>query len=202
MKKLFIIGGLTASFFLSAQCIKGEQTIFLGEEATFTIDKDLAQCPDCHHWLIKKEQFKVNGEQKKNTIKLIPQQLGDFELSSAVLTSSGLKNCTLKVTVKEKSNLQVQDNTTTDCKVNVTDFKEIRVDPTNVLLYPNNRTMTYNYTWDITYKNGKTAQLSDIVPTVNRSVNNEIKTIVLRVLTTSCVRTFTKDYDDTFWKYY
>lgn len=201
MKKLLILGGLTTSFFLSAQCIKGEQNLYIGEEYTFSIDKNLAQCPDCHHWLIKSDLFKINGEQKKNTIKIVPQKVGDYEISSAVLTPSGLKNCSLKVNVSERSTLKVE-NTTTDCSVNVSDFKEIKVDPTNVILYPNNRTMTYNYTWEITYKNGKTIQISDIVPTVSRSVNNEIKTIVMRVLTTHCVRTFTKNYDDTFWKYY
>lgn len=150
IKKLIMIGGCIASFNLSAQCqINGEQNLAVGKEYTFSVDKKLAQCEDCHHWLVKKEDFKIISETKKNEIKIIPTKTGTYEISAAVIASNGLQNCQTTVNVHEYTEEKVQTKEN-DCKLTVTDFKEIRVDPTTVLLYPNNRNLAYNYTWEIT----------------------------------------------------
>ena len=109
IKKLIMIGGCIASFNLSAQCqINGEQNLAVGKEYTFSVDKKLAQCEDCHHWLVKKEDFKIISETKKNEIKIIPTKTGTYEISAAVIASNGLQNCQTTVNVHEYTEEKVQ----------------------------------------------------------------------------------------------
>ena len=58
------------------------------------------------------------------------------------------------------------------------------------------------YEWTAVYDNGDEIKSAEHTPKFSYSKENGIKTLMLRVTSSKCMRTFTKTYDANYWRFY
>lgn len=204
MKKTITLITTILTIVVHAQCeIKGNTNLSIGETKTFQIDTEIAQCQDCHKWTIDKDIAEISGDLKRNKITLIPKKEGSVQLNVAVLTPIGLQNCNKTITIKEN---KAQDNSdlkpSSNCDINFTDFKEVKLDNQTAILYPNQRTNNYTYNWTIYNTTGDSYSINDIAPSINLENNKNISYIIVKITSPTCIRTFKKTYNPEYWNYF
>ncbi len=205
MKKTLFAVLIANATIMSAQCtINGPSTVKLGEEVAFSVDKELAQCVDCHQWRIPDGSFNIIGnDSKKNSIKINPKATGNSSIAVSVMTPKGMQDCSKSVEIVDKATSTQQTTSQSgNCTISVKEFQEIKLKDNTVVLYPNVRNQSYVYQWKVTYANGTSVESKDIVPSFQQTSDNNIVSAVLRIELPSCVRTYTKSYDIHFWKYF
>ena len=204
MKKTLTLFTIIFTIITHAQCdIKGNNQLLIGEPKTYQIDTEVAQCQDCHKWTIDKDIAEINGDQKRNKITIHPKKAGTLQLNLSVLTPLGLQNCNKTITITEN---KAQDNSgskpLSNCDINFSDFKEIKLDNQTAILYPNQRTHNYTYNWTIYNTNGDNYTINDIVPSITLENNKNISHIIVKITSPTCIRTFKKTYNPEYWSYF
>ena len=205
MKKTLFAVLIANAALVSAQCtINGPSTVKLGEDVVFSVDKELAQCTDCHQWRIPEGSFSTTGgNSKKNSIKINPSAIGNSSISLSVMTPKGMQDCSKSIEIVDKATSTQQTTSQSgNCTISVKEFQEIKLNDNTVVLYPNVRNQSYVYQWKLGYANGTFLESKDIVPSFQQTPDNNIVSAVLKIELPSCVRTYTKSYDVHFWKYF
>lgn len=205
MKKITLIITLLISVFAFSQCvIKGNTKMKVSDVETFSIDNDLAQCPDCHLWVNISGNTELQGDVKQNSVKLKANSPGRTVLSLVVLSSQGVSQCSKNIDVVDVTTAKpdnVVSTTSSNCDIDFSDYREAKTSDGIVAFLPNGKN-NYKYEWNATYENGDKKTSTEQIPQFNYSRDNGIKTMVLKVTSPRCIRNFTKTYEPNFWKFY
>ena len=89
-----------------------------------------------------------------------------------------------------------------NCNISFYDFREEKYGDELVALVPNYLDNNYTISWTVNFQNGEQKTFTDKVPQLNYSRENEISTIVVKLISPTCERNFTKTYEKFFWKFF
>ena len=189
-----------------AQCvISGKSTINSDEAATYTIESDNAQCTDCHLWVTVGGNSQIEGDFRKNTVKLKPLSGGRTVLSLSVLSSQGFSQCTKNIDIVDRnSSSQITGNQpqNVDCDINVSSFKEVKYAEGIVSYFPSNTENSYKYTWTAIYANGEQKTSTEKIPQFPYTKESSITTVKLKIVSSQCMKDLSKSYDSSYWKFF
>ena len=208
MKKILLLAGLTFAFSMEAQCnISGNSSVKVNEISTYTLDNDNAQCSDCHLWVTVGGNSQIDGEFRKNSVKIKPNSGGRTVLSLSVLTSQGLSQCSKNIdiidgTTSSVSNLQNSIQTAQDCDIALESFKEVKYADGVVTFFPSNTNNDYKYSWTAVYADGKQAESSEKIPQFPYTKEGSITTVKVKIVSAKCIKSLSKSYDSTYWKFF
>ncbi|WKS94906.1 hypothetical protein [Riemerella columbina] len=191
-----------------AQCqIDGQSEIVLGSSASYSIEKEAAQCKECHLWKSGDANIlKLGSEKRLNTIEVTAQQLGSTVLSISFLSPSGTKECQKEVKViaqPQKEIVAAPKPTNDSCDIDISDFKEVKINDGHIMMLPlgQDSNTPYQYLWDITYFNNQAFKFKEKTPNVSYNINDGIKDIKLKITSKKCIKELSKAYQTTFWYY-
>lgn len=210
---LFMCPGL-----MIAQCtITGNTAMNAGDESAYTVTGDAAQCADCHLWVTVGSNATISGDNRQQTVKLKAVAGGRQVLSAAVLTPHGLVQCSKNIDITERK-LQAgvteavpemtehaapaAQTTKVDCDIEVNNYKEVKYAEGIVTFFPNVNQSSYAYEWTAVYANGETMKSTEKVPQFPYTKEKSITVVKLRVVSSACMREFTKTYDSSYWRWF
>ncbi len=205
MKKTITLFALLIAAFSMAQCIIiGKTSISIEENPMYSIENDNAQCTDCHLWVTVGGNSQLDGDFRKNTIKLKPTAGGRTVLSLSILTPQGLSQCSKNIDITDKtSNISTSSNQQkVDCDISVNSFREVKYAEGIVSFFPSNTQNNYGYTWTVIYANGEQKTSTEKIPQFPYTKEGSITTVKLKVLSTQCMKDLAKTYDNTYWKFF
>lgn len=209
MIKKVLLPAILGVNFLTAQCmIDGKSTIRISEEEVYTINRATAQCEDCHLWVTIGGNASFSIDNKKNTVKLKAGFSGRQVLSATVLTQDGVAQCSKNIDIVDaktqmpnQSNANVSTNSS-NCDIEVSDYKEVKSTEGIVSFFPNVTNSSYQYNWTATYFNGD-VMTSDLVnPQFPYSKTKGIKSVSVKVTSNRCIKRFSKNYEENFWRFF
>ena len=148
MKKTFTLLFIPAFLSVYGQCsINGKETLSINETTTFSLDKDDAQCEDCHLWVPVGGNITIETDHKKAKIQVRTVASGKSVLSLAILTPQGLSQCSKNITIIDSKASATTTVTAVkpDCGINMTNFKELKYDDSTVTFYPNENNGNHRY---------------------------------------------------------
>ncbi len=220
MKKVLLLGGVLLFNFTFSQCnILGKSTINPNQTETYSVEVDNAQCNDCHLWSTIGSNLEIDGEFRKNNVKIKSINSGKAVLSLSLLTSQGLIICNKNLTIgangqsEQIQNIEnqktVSDNissnstsTNPDCNINITNYKEVKFAEGIVSYFPDTTNNDIKYIWTAIYQNGDQKESREKVPQFTYSKENGIQTLKLEAISNKCIKKYSKNYDITFWKFF
>lgn len=202
MKKLYTLSCLLLATLFYAQCnISGKNTINIGEQATYQIGSEAAQCRDCHLWTYAGQSISFVGDTRQNILSVSGVQPGAAVLSLTYLSSKGISTCSKNIQVLPSGATPSQSpNTGIDCDININNFKEVKVDNGIVSFFPTGNDGGFGYEWVALYADGSTQSSRDKVPQFNYSKDNSIIRISVKISSKICYKNLSKNYENTFWK--
>lgn len=210
---LFIFPGL-----MIAQCtISGNAAMNAGDESVYTVTGDAAQCADCHLWVTVGSNTTISGDNRQQAVKLKAVAGGRQVLSAAVLTPQGLVQCSKNIDITDGKpqaavNTSVPDvqaqtatapqTTKVDCDIEVNNYKEVKYAEGIVTFFPNVNQSRYSYEWTANYATGEIMKSTEKVPQFPYTKEESITVVKLRVVSSACMREFTKTYDSSYWRWF
>ena len=201
MKKILLLLTFLSFTYGFAQCyIEGNSSITVGETETYTLKNNAGQCTDCHHWSTFARNVTLQGDVKQSIIKVNAQGAGQFILSMDMLSPRGKVQCSKVIDVVPKPSAEIYNSPT--CDIGTEGFKEVKVSDGVVSFVPAKTEGSLKYEWTAVYDNGDEIKSAEHTPKFSYSKENGIKTLMLRVTSSKCMRTFTKTYDANYWKFY
>lgn len=194
-KNLFLLPLLMVGTGIFAQCnIIGKSHIGFNETAEYTVDVD-AQCTDCYQWKAPSNNAVIMGNGMQKTIGLKGAGNGQTILSTTVLTPQGVSICSKVIEIVGGNNSVATSN----CDVEITDFKEAKISNRVLALFPNNPSnSSYSYQWTANYSNGDIKTSNEKVP----QLPYPFQSIKVKVTSKKCYKEYTKTYNDSFWKFF
>lgn len=207
MKKIYLLAAFVSAATVYSQCnISGNFTMKVGESLTLSFDNNNAQCNDCHQWTAVGGNAEIEGDFRKNSIRLKANSPGRTVVSLGVLNSQGYAQCSKNIDVVDSAtgSLANAGNSTknVDCNIIVDGFKEVKYADGIVSFFPNPVNNDFKYTWTAVYANGKEAQSSEKVPQFNYSADNSISTVKVQIVSNKCIKNLAKTYDGSYWKFF
>jgi hypothetical protein len=210
MYKLTLLSLLLMSFLMNAQCtITGKSTIKVLAEETYSVSNETAQCKDCHLWIPIGGNATISGDNRQNTVTIKANSGGRQVLSLAILTQQGFLQCSKNIDIIDDSVIAQNSNNPSrdpvqkvECKIDISDFKEVKYAENIVSFFPIGDDQSYKFIWTITYPDGRTATSNEKVGQFPYTKTEGIKTVQLRVITSTCLRDFTKSYDSIYWNHF
>lgn len=201
MKKVTLIFALFWSIIIFSQCnISGDASINVLDTATYTIENDNAQCLDCHLWATIGGNSKIEGEYRKNTVKIKPIYGGRTVLSLTMLTPQGVSQCSKNIDIIDGNGVAAPQQTSSNCDIVVNAFKEVKYSEGVISLFPNETQNEYKYSWTAVYMNGEQRMSNEKVPQFNYTKDNSISTIKVKITSNKCIKDLSKTYNPSFWK--
>ncbi len=211
MKKSLLFLSLISTTYFFAQCnIEGNNTAKVGEQVTYTVDNDTAQCTDCHLWVTTGGNSTVDGEFRKNNVTIKPNSIGRTILSLTMLTQNGVVQCVKNIDVVAGTNTIATSNspetgssitTKPNCDITVDNFKELKYERGIVTFIPSDTENNYKYIWIVSYKN-ETKESTSLIPKFSYSDTNPIVKVMLRIVSKKCIREFSKNYESSYWTFF
>lgn len=210
MKKLVLVATFFISIFAFSQCtITGKSAIKVLEEETYSVDKEMAQCKDCHLWVSVGGNATISGDNRQNAVKIKANSGGRQVLSASILTPQGLLQCSKNIDILDTSEVGIAKNNVStndipklpNCDVQVNNFKEVKYAENIVSFFPNVTDGDYKYQWTVNYANGDQMISTEKVPQFPYTKENGISTVKVKVTSTKCIKEFTKTYELSFWKF-
>lgn len=206
MKKTILSTFLLISVGMYSQCdINGKSSINIIETETYTLNNDNAQCTDCHLWVTIGGNSQLEGDTRKNSVKLKPVSGGRTVLSLSVLTAQGISQCSKNIDVVNNVGKSLSDNAEqkpTDCDINFSGFQEIKYSQAVVSFFPANIQNDYKYTWVVNYANGDQKTSTEKVSQFPLVKENIITSVKLKIISQKCMKDLSKTYDNNFWKFF
>ena len=202
-KKIYLLSMFTLGTMAFAQCnIIGKTNIHINELVEFTTDSE-AQCENCYQWKTTGNNIVMMGEGKQKKLQVKGSGQGQATLSLTVLTSNGTTLCNKTIEVNSPENVAPIDNSTSNCDIDIKDFKEAKVSDSIIGFFPNITENSYNYSWSIEYFNGNSQTSEEKVPQFQYNKDNmRFKTVKVKVISKKCLRELTKNYDESFWNFF
>ncbi|MBH1960400.1 MAG: hypothetical protein I8H68_09840 [Flavobacteriia bacterium] len=202
MKKILFLLTLLSFTFVYSQCfIEGNSQIKAGESEVYTIKNNTAQCADCHQWSSFGGNVSLEGDVKQHTIKVKGNAGGKTILSLEMLSDKGILRCSKNIDVVNPVS-QENHSSTSACDVSLDSFKEVKVSDGVVSFVPAKSESGVKYEWTAEYENGDKKTSAEPTAQFSYSRENGIKTLMLRVTSSKCMRNFTKTYDANYWRFY
>lgn len=229
MKKLLLLLLLVGmSSAVSSQCmIQGANEVKVGEQAVYQVPSEFAQCADCHQWKVS-GFANLNGDLRKNEIRVTANQPGAVMLSLTMLTPNGVEQCTKSINfvgeAVEINRYQSPQNTQSyqnsqnnqnyysnyynpktpkvDCDIDIRTFKEVKYEDNSVAFFPTIRDNNYSYKWEAFYVNGIQPRVSEEkVSTFDNNLPNYIEKVALTVTSKRCIKKLSKTYNESYWMF-
>lgn len=192
---LTLAAGFVAASTYGQCTISGDSSIKLNGTATFSVDQK-ADCNDCYSWKSSADQnIFFDGNSKSNQINVRASQVGKSVISVAF--KNGQSNIQCEKTV------DVVDSKPADskCGVNISDFKEVKVNDKVISFFPNENSSDYLYNWTVKYANGEVKESAEKIPQFFFSEMNYITLVKLKIASKSpiCTVGISKKYEQNFW---
>ncbi|WP_304344173.1 hypothetical protein [Chryseobacterium koreense] len=206
MKKIILLLSLLIFGAGFSQCyIIGNPNIKVGETENYTVEKDIAQCKDCHLWTIYGDHATVDGDVKQNSIKLKGNTSGQTILSLAMIAPQGMVQCSKVVDVVEPVknitiNISSPEIAKPNCDIDFSEYREEKAAEGMVSFSPAKTENNYKYEWTVVYMDGAQKQSTEKSPQFPYTKENGIVTVSGKIISTRCMRSFTKTYDSNYWK--
>ena len=209
MKKLTLFLSLMISLHAFSQCvINGKSSLKISESETYSVENDNAQCRDCHLWTSVGGNLELQGDPRKNSIKIKSISGGKSVLTLTMLSAQGAVQCSKNIDILDAAMVDTgkqelpTTTTTSNCDIEFNDYKEAKTADGTVVFLPDSKNSNYKYDWSLTFENGEVKASTEKNPQFNFAKDNGIKTVVLKITSPSCIRNFTKTYEPFFWKFY
>ncbi|MDR2205090.1 MAG: hypothetical protein LBE36_02875 [Flavobacteriaceae bacterium] len=207
MKKIILSVTLLVATQMYSQCnIVGKNAISVSDTETYTIESDNAQCPDCHLWTMIGGNARIDGEFRKNSVKITPTGGGRVVLSLSVLSSQGFSQCNKNIDIIGGGNVANNSgystnygNTSVDCDVSVTDFKEVKYSDGIISYFPVPAGNDFKYNWTAIYFNGEQRESSEKIPQFPYTKENGIRILKVKITSSKCMKSMSKNYEPMFW---
>lgn len=202
MKKTLVFYALIVFSFSFSQCyIQGNDTMKVSESGTFSVMNATAECADCYSWEIIGNNATFEGDTKQSTVKILPNSGGNFILTATLKSAKGNKECSKNIAIS--NNVALDPNAiSSNCDITWIDYKEKKNTEDDVIFESAVKNEKYQFSWIVTYDNGDVKTSTLPTPNFKFSKENGIAKVVTKISTVKCTRTFTKNYDATFWKYF
>ncbi len=186
-----------------SQCvIKGNASMKVNETQTYTVENDIAQCNDCHLWTNIGGNTSLEGDVKGKTIKLKANSGGRTVLSLAMLSPQGMVQCSKNIDVSDSSPVPAETPkivSNPNCDIDFNDYKEVKYSD-GVVSFLSNIDNNFKYEWTAIYMNGEQKTSNEKVPQFNYTKENGIATLKVKIVSSKCMKNFSKAYEAAFWK--
>lgn len=205
MKKLYLITTTLFSGLIYSQCtIVGNSTINITETETYQIENDNAQCTDCHLWVTIGGNAQLEGDFRKNSIRLKPTAPGRTVLSLAILTSQGLSQCSKNIDIVDGNQTSpiAQAERNINCDIAINSFREVKYSENIVTFFPSDINNEYKYTWTVSYSTGEQKTSTEKIPQFPYMKENEITSVKVKIVSSKCMKDLGKSYDNNYWKFF
>ena len=173
----------------------------VSEIGTFSVMNATAECADCYSWEIIGDNATFDGDMKQSTVKILPNKGGNFILTATLKSAKGNKQCSKNIQIM--NNVALDPNAiSSNCDITWINYKERKNAEDEVVFESPEKNEKYQFSWTVTYDNGDVKTSTAATPNFKFSKENGIAKVVTKISTAKCTRTFTKNYDATFWKFY
>lgn len=202
MKKILVFYSLIVFYFGFSQCyIQGNDTVKVSGSEMYSVTNSTAECADCYSWEIIGDNATFDGEVKQSSVRILPKNGGTFILTATLKSAKGNKQCSKNIQISNNFGVDAEGNSS-GCDITWIGYKETKNTESDVIFESLVKNDDEKISWTVTYANGdeKTANVTS--PHFNYSKENGIAKVVTKISTAKCTRTFTKNYDTTFWKYF
>ena len=202
MKKIvFLLTFLSFTFGFSQCFIEGNSQIKTGESQVYTIKNNTAKCSDCHEWTTFGGNVSLEGDVKKNTIRIKGNAAGKTILSLEMISEKGILRCSKNIDVVNAP-AQELNTLSSACDIGTDSFKEVKISDGNVSFVPSKKENNWKYEWTAEYDNGEKKISTESTSQFPYSNENGIKSVTLKISTSKCMRNFTKTFDSNYWRFY
>ena len=205
MKNLLYLSLITISNTIAAQCsITGPSTIKIDESANYQIENDIAQCKDCHRWFTTGDYAYINSDNKLNNVTVKGLSAGKQTISLGIITANGFIQCDKNIEIVTDNSIPTnQPEISKNCDIDISVFKDAKVDDSTVAFLPTITNNQYKYDWVINYSNGQEVKSIEKIPQIKyNKTGNTITKVTVNILSSKCIREIHKNYDDKFWLYF
>lgn len=204
MKKSLLLISFLGFTTVFAQCIiKGNPAMKVNDTEIYTVESDNAQCTDCHLWTNIGGNASLEGNVKQKSVKLRANSGGRTILSLTVLSPQGMQQCSKNIDITDfsvsaapKAPPKVISNP--NCDIDFNDYKEVKFSDGIVSLMSNTDN-NFKYEWTAVYMSGEQKTSKDKTPQFNYSKENGIRTIKVQIISSKCMKNFSKAYETAFW---
>lgn len=184
------------SLLLPAQCqITGASTVKVGDSIQLMSDT-AAKCIDCYRWNVSSDEFLSIQSSGEGKITLKALKAGTAKINLTVETADGKLNCEKDLEIRNPS--QVKEK---QCDIEISDFKDVKVDDNTMSFFPNKMSQKYSYYWQVTYADGSTKESEEKIPQFPNSPAAIINTVSVKITNKSlnCFSVITRTYGEKFW---
>ncbi|VDH03183.1 hypothetical protein [Bergeyella zoohelcum] len=207
MKKLGLFFAMAIVNIAHSQCfIEGKSVIQPNVEETYTVSRATAQCTDCHLWVTIGGNAGIVSDTKKSTIQLKAGASGRQIISTTVLTSDGIAQCSKSIDIGTTTSTNMTDNTALlnrdTCDIITNNYTEVKTSNTTVNFYPNELNTNFHFQWTTTYFDGETKNSTVSTPQFPFSKTKGIKSVNVKITSSKCMKEFTKSYEENFWRFF
>lgn len=184
------------SLLLPAQCqITGASTVKVGDSIQLMSDT-AAKCIDCYRWNVSSDEFLSIQSSGEGKITLKALKAGTAKINLTVETADGKLNCEKDLEIQNPS--QVKEK---QCDIEISDFKDVKVDYNTMSFFPNKMSQKYSYYWQAIYADGSTKESEEKIPQFPNSPAAIINTVSVKITNKSlnCFSVITRTYGEKFW---
>lgn len=184
------------SLFLSAQCnILGSESIKVGDSVKYSSDI-VAKCLDCYLWKISSEDFLSVQSSAEGQISLKALKAGTAKISLTVETVDRNLTCEKNIEIQNPS--QVKEK---KCDVEITDFKDVKVDQNTMSFFPNVISQKYSYRWKAFYADGSVKESEEKIPQFTNNPGSVINSVEVQIFNklSLCTSIITRTFGEKVW---
>lgn len=210
---LILLSILTYSSLFSQCTINGKSIIKVQDEETYSLSPEIGQCKDCHLWSNYGKNATIIGDNKLSSIKLKANEVGRQLISISALTSQGMVQCSKTIEILDGKNyeevingtstdIKQNTNTSKNCDIEVTDFKQGKFGDGIVNFFPNVSNNEYKYGWTVTYSDGSIMKSADKTPQFPYTKEKGISVVKLQIFSKNCIKDLSRSYEPIFWEHF
>lgn len=195
MKNLLILILSIVSLSLSAQCqIIGSSTVKVGDSLQLMADT-AAKCTDCYSWKISSEDVLSVQSSAEGKISLKALKPGTAKINLTIETADGKSSCEKEVEI------QIPSGKDRKCDVEITDFRDVKVDENTMSFFPNVSSQKYSYQWKAFYADGSTRMSEEKIPQFTNNPNMFINSVEVQIINKSslCSSFITRTFGEKIW---
>lgn len=196
MKTLLTLILTVTSIFLAAQCnILGSESIKVGDSVKYS-SNIVAKCIDCYSWKIFSQNQLIITDNKEGQISLKALKEGKAKISLTVETVDRNLTCEKNIEIQNPS--QVKEK---KCDVEITDFKDVKVDQNTMSFFPNVISQKYSYRWKAFYTDGSVKESEEKIPQFPNNPSWVINSVEVQIFNkiSLCTSIITKTFGEKFW---
>ncbi|WP_312076677.1 hypothetical protein [Chryseobacterium sp.] len=192
---LILIFALLSQIF-TAQCnILGSESIKVGDSVQYSSDI-VAKCLDCYSWKISSDEQMTITDNKEGQISIKALKQGTAKINLSVETENGSLSCEKNIEIKS-----IRNQPEKQCNVEITDFKDVKVDDNTMSFFPNVNSSKYTYQWKVTYADGSTKESTEKIPQFSNNTKDFIENATVKIFNTEslCALIITRTFSYHYW---